>query len=130
MNKSVVLSALLLTFSSICSAELIFTEKVRTVPTSLVNPDIERLAIPPTPNNMKLPEFGKGIIGWGSGPEGAQARLNNVTASDVEVMKEKGVTLDMLNAWQVFYTNETNRNAGNPTAPIRAQLMKKIIELW
>ena len=130
MNKSVVLSALLLTFSSICSAELIFTEKVRTASASLVNPDIERLAIPPTPNNMKLPEFGKGIIGWGSGPEGAQARLNNVTASDVEVMKEKGVTLDMLNAWQVFYTNETNRNAGNPTAPIRAQLMKKIIELW
>jgi hypothetical protein len=36
----------------------------------------------------------------------------------------------MVQTWQKFYENETQRNAGNPTAPIRAELMKKIVSLW
>jgi hypothetical protein len=33
----------------------------------------------------------------------------------------------MVQTWQKFYENETQRNAGNPTAPIRAELMKKVV---
>jgi len=36
----------------------------------------------------------------------------------------------MIQTWQKFYENETQRNAGNPTASFRAQLMKKIAGFW
>ncbi|WP_410119794.1 DUF4951 domain-containing protein [Acinetobacter terrestris] len=38
-------------------------------------------------------------------------------------------TLERIQTWQKLYKNETHRNAGNPTAPVRAQLVKKIAEL-
>ena len=128
--KVQVLVACVFAFSSTAFAELTLSEKVRPVIKSSINPTIERLEIPPTPNNMILPEFGKGIIGWGSGPKDAEARFLNVTKADVAVMKTQGVTLQMAQAWQAFYENETQRNPGNPTAPFRAQLMKKIVSLW
>lgn len=130
MFKSILLSAVLLSVPAAAFAELQISEKIRPTAKSLVNPDIQRLEIPPTPNNMSLPDFGRGIIGWGTGPDGAEARLNNVTKADVEKYKTQGVTLEMVQTWQKFYENETRRNAGNPTAPFRAQLMKKIAGLW
>lgn len=130
MFKTALLSALLLSISTVSFAELQLSEKIRPTVKSLVNPNIDRLAIPPTPNNMSLPAFGQGIIGWGTGPDGAEKRLNNITKEDVEKLKTQEVTLEMVQTWQKFYENETQRNAGNPTAPFRAQLMKKIAELW
>lgn len=130
MLKSLFLSSLLLVTSSASFAALSISEKIRPTVNSQVNPNIQRLEIPPTPNNMKLPEFGQGIIGWGTGPDGAEARLHNITKTDVEKLKTQNVTLAMIQSWQKFYENETRRNAGNPTAPFRAQLMKKIAELW
>ncbi|OTG89915.1 DUF4951 domain-containing protein [Acinetobacter sp. ANC 3813] len=130
MFKTALLSALLLSISTVSFAELQLSEKIRPTVKSLVNPNIDRLAIPPTPNNMSLPAFGQGIIGWGTGPDGAEKRLNNITKEDVAKLKTQEVTLEMVQTWQKFYENETQRNAGNPTAPFRAQLMKKIAELW
>lgn len=130
MFKSILLSAVLLSVPAAAFAELQISEKIRPTAKSLVNPDIQRLEIPPTPNNMSLPDFGRGIIGWGTGPDGAEARLNNVTKADVEKYKTQSVTLEMIQTWQKFYENETRRNAGNPTAPFRAQLMQKIAGLW
>ncbi|MTD12277.1 DUF4951 domain-containing protein [Acinetobacter sp. YIM 103518] len=130
MFKTAIISSLLICISSSVFAELSVSEKIRPQITSLVNPNIQRLDIPPTPNNMSLPSFGQGIIGWGTGPDGAENRLNNITKDDVEKLKTQNVTLEMIQTWQKFYENETNRNAGNPTAPLRAKLMKKIIELW
>ncbi|QCO21301.1 DUF4951 domain-containing protein [Acinetobacter cumulans] len=130
MFKSVLLSAVLLSVSVASFAEIQISEKVRPTIKSLVNPNIDRLAIPPTPNNMSLPAFGQGIIGWGTGPDGAEKRLNNISKEDVEKLKTQDVTLEMVQTWQKFYENETQRNAGNPTAPFRAQLMKKIAGLW
>lgn len=130
MLKVLILSLSALTLSTTCFAELSISETIRPQIKSLVNPNIDRLPLPPTPNNMSLPSFGQGIIGWGTGPDGAEARLNNITQADVEQIKTQGVTLEMLTIWQKFYENETQRNAGNPTAPLRAQLMKKIISLW
>ncbi len=95
-----------------------------------VNPNIQRHPLPPTPNNMSLPSFGQGIIGWATGPEGAEHKLNTVKKTDIENYKKQGVTLEMLQKWQAFYENETKRNSCNPTAPLRAELMKKIISLW
>ncbi len=130
MFKSVLLSAALLSVSVASFAEIQISEKVRPTIKSLVNPNIDRLAIPPTPNNMSLPAFGQGVIGWGTGPDGAEKRLNNITKQDVDKLKTQDVTLEMVQTWQKFYENETQRNAGNPTAPFRAQLMKKIAGLW
>lgn len=130
MLKAVLLSAALLSVSVASFADIQISEKVRPTIKSLVNPNIDRLAIPPTPNNMSLPAFGQGIIGWGTGPDGAEKRLNNISKEDVEKLKTQDVTLEMVQTWQKFYENETQRNAGNPTAPFRAQLMKKIAGLW
>lgn len=131
MIRTFILSlSLLCSVSGLASAEIILSETIRPQVKSLVNPHIERLAIPATPNNMSLPEFGQEIIGWGTGPEGAEARLNNINAKDVEILKTQAVNLEMIQEWQAFYENETRRNAGNPTAPLRAALMKKIADLW
>ncbi len=128
--KPLLVTSLLLSISSLSFAELTISEKVRPLIHSQVNPNIQRLDIPPTPNNMSLPAFGQGIIGWGTGPDGAETRLNNITKADVEKLKTQNVTLEMVETWQKFYENETQRNGGNPTAPFRAQLMKKIVSLW
>lgn len=94
------------------------------------NLDIERNTIPQTPHNMSLPAFGQGVIGWATGPEGAKIRLENIQKSDLKEIQEKGTTLAMVQEWQAFYENEVKRNPCNPTAPYRAELMKKIAELW
>lgn len=130
MLKTTLISAILISISSATFAELTISQKIRPQTQSLVNPNIQRLEIPPTPNNMSLPSFGQGVIGWGTGPDGAEKRLNNITKEDVQKLKSQDVTLEMIQTWQKFYENETRRNAGNPTAPFRAQLMSKIIELW
>lgn len=130
MFKSFIFSSLLLSVSTAAVAELQISKEIRPQLKSVVNAGIERLPIPATPDNMILPEFGKGIIGWGAGPKDAEARLQSVNKVDVEKMQQDGVTLDMAQAWQTFYENETQRNPGNPTAAFRAQLMKKIVSLW
>ena len=131
MFKYTLISTLLLSFSvsSFAESHVPNTATPSQIKSS-VNPNIQRLEIPPTPNNMSLPSFGQGVIGWGTGPDGAEKRLNNITKQDVDQLKTQDVNLDMIKTWQKFYENETQRNPGNPTAPFRAQLMKKIVELW
>ena len=98
--------------------------------TCQVNEKIERNAIPKTPHNMSLPAFGQGVIGWATGPEGAKARFENIQKQDLKAIQEKGTTLAMVKEWQAFYETEVQRNPCNPTAPYRAELMKKIAWLW
>ena len=100
------------------------------VKTCQVNEKIERNAIPKTPQNMSLPAFGQGVIGWATGPEGAKVRFENIQKQDLKAIQEKGTTLAMVKEWQAFYENEVQRNPCNPTAPYRAELMKKIAWLW
>lgn len=104
--------------------------KMERVENCEVREDIARNALPSTPHNMSLPEFGQGIIGWGTGPEGAMAKIQNLHLSDIEKYQQQGITLVMLQEWQAFYQNETTRNSCNPTAPLRASLMGKIISMW
>lgn len=99
-------------------------------PNCKVNEGVERKAIPQTPHNMSLPRFGQGVIGWATGPEGAESRLNSIQQEDLQAIQDKGTTLAMVKEWQAFYENETRRNPCNPTAPYRAKLMEKIAQLW
>ncbi|WP_228133255.1 DUF4951 domain-containing protein [Acinetobacter sp. Ver3] len=69
-------------------------------------------------------------MGWATGPEGAQARLESVSKQDIHQFKAQGVSLEMIRDWQAFYKHEAKRNPCNPTAPLRAQLMEKIASLW
>lgn len=83
-----------------------------------------------TPQNLSLNAFGQWIIGWGTGPEGARQRLDNIQREDVAVIKQKGTTLEMIKAWQQHFELEAQNNLSNPTARYRARLMKKIADLW
>ena len=130
MLKHLLLSAVLCTSITSVFAETITTEEAVKSYKSVLNPNYTRLAIPPTPHDMSLPDFGRGIIGWGTGPDGAKTRLENIKKSDVKKIKKQDVTLEMVQTWQKFYENETLRNPGNPTAPYRAQLMQKIASFW
>lgn len=126
--KNLVLFSLLI-LPSLCVASEA-TNSILPVRECQVNAEIQRFKIPPTPNNMSLPAYGQGIIGWGTGPEGAQAKLQTVNQNDIKHYKEKDVTLLIVQQWHAFYTNEKLRNPCNPTAPIRAALMQKIMNLW
>lgn len=131
MNKTLVLASVMGLVLTGCStvSTMKNADPVRD-PNCKVNEDIERNAIPKTPNNMSLPSFGQGIIGWATGVDGAKNRVESVSKSDIPNFKAKGVTLEMVQEWQAFYDNEVKRNPCNPTAPYRAQLMKKIADLW
>lgn len=116
-------------FSTHSFAEL-HIQRQWVMPHSQVNPDIARHAIPPTPQQMSLPQFGQGVIGWGTGIAGAKQRLEHITADDVKRIQQQGTTLAMIQAWHDFYANENQRNPSNITAIYRKQLMQKIIDLW
>ncbi len=130
MKKYILVSVLtLFTAQSFAATQTATATQIRPKDCA-VNPDIERNARPSTPHNMPLPQFGQGIIGWATGPEGAQHKLDSVNKTDIQNYKSQGVSLAMIHEWQTFYENETKRNSCNPTAPIRAQLMQKIASLW
>lgn len=95
-----------------------------------VNLDIQRQDVPATPDQMSLPQFGQEIIGWGTGPKGAQKKITTLTQDDIRNYQVQGVDLLMIKGWYDFYVNETSRNPCNPTAPLRAELMYKIMQLW
>ena len=61
-------------------------------PSCKVNEHIDRYVIPKTPHNMSLPNFGQGVIGWKTGPEGAEVRLNNIQKEDLKAIQDKGTT--------------------------------------
>lgn len=131
MQKSLVVTCLLSfgVFGCVNSKMPNTSQQLRD-PNCKVNENIERHKIPETPNNMSLPDFGQGVIGWATGPEGAQTRINTIKKQDLNAIQDQGVTIKMVKEWQVFYDNETLRNPCNPTAPLRAELMKKIAMLW
>lgn len=62
MFKPLLLSTLLLSASPLTFAELKISEKVRPEIKSLVNPDIQRLPLPPTPGNISLPADRKSVV--------------------------------------------------------------------
>ncbi len=94
----------------------------------MTNPSVPKLPRPSTPNGMTQSQFGKELVGWGKGPQGALDQLGNINASSVAKMRQGGLTKDMATQWRDFYKNEFTRNANNTTAANRVQLMDKILD--
>jgi hypothetical protein len=92
----------------------------------VTNPEIPKLPVPDF--GMTNAQFGR-LVGWGSGPEGALAATEALTAEAVARMEADGLTAEMATAWRDFYVNEFARNENNLTAGNRVDLMNKILSL-
>jgi hypothetical protein len=73
---------------------------------------------------MSPAQFGESL--WGTGPEDAQRRLNEITRQELEHI---GLTLELARKWRDFYMIQTQRQRGLPTSSIRVQLLEKCLEL-
>ncbi|GKT21013.1 DUF4951 domain-containing protein [Acidovorax sp. SUPP3334] len=95
----------------------------------ITNPSIAKIVAPAIPSGITKSQFGRELIGWGSGPQGALTRIESINGGVVGQMQAQGLTRDMAIQWRNFYANEFSRNANNVTAQNRAQLMDRIFEL-
>ncbi|MBA3945256.1 MAG: hypothetical protein H0X37_11920 [Herpetosiphonaceae bacterium] len=92
-----------------------------------VDQAVERLPVPDIPASVStVAEFGSKVMQWGTGSDVARARMATLSSEELE---SNGVTLDMAKAWRDFYLNEIVRNPSNPSAPGRAELMQRAVEL-
>jgi len=87
---------------------------------------VQKLPRPPIPSGMTIAEFGNKVMRWGTGNEAARARIATLTREELEAA---GVTKDMAEAWREFYRTEALRVSTNPSAPGRADLMQRAVEL-
>ena len=94
----------------------------------VTNPEVVRLAVPSVPEGMSRSQFGRDLIGWGRGADGARNRLTNINPSIVRSMQEQGLTRGMASSWRSFYSNEFSRNSNNTAAAARVELMNAIID--
>lgn len=95
----------------------------------VTNPDVPKLQIddsyfPSGVTNNR--QFGKQVMKWGEGPEGAKTAIQNLTKQQ---LVDGGVTKEIALKWQQFYANEFARNSNNLTAKFREELMRKAIDL-
>lgn len=94
----------------------------------MTNPEVARGVFPLI---APLNERGVGeVIGWGKkGVSDAIARMESLTAKDVAAMQRGGINQNAAVQIRDFYANEMARNANNPTAAARVDLMNKIIDM-
>ena len=64
----------------------------------------------------------------GSKASGAEARALSVTAREVGVMEQQGLTRAGATQIRDFYANEFARNAKNATAQARVDLMNNVLK--
>ncbi len=75
---------------------------------------------------MSLASFGQNVMGWGRGSAEAVAQIGKLSA---DKLREAGVTVQMAQKWVDFYANEVARNANNPSAAGRAELMNHVVQI-
>jgi hypothetical protein len=73
-----------------------------------------------------MADFGQEVIGWGRGSADAVAQIGKLSA---DKLREAGVTVQMAQKWADFYGNEAARNASNPSAAGRAELMNHVVDI-
>ena len=107
--------------------EEIQEETERLVSTNLVNPSVPAPSVPPDSLfGRSFQDFGRDVIGWGSGPQAALDRIRTIT---LEQLTEQGVTPAQAQAARDFYAGVLARNPGNAAAAARVQLMDYILQL-
>ena len=81
---------------------------------------------PATPHGVSTAHFGRYIMKWGRGADGATARRATVTSQE---LKQADVTCEILREWHEFYLNEARANPRNYAAEARAELMNHCLTL-
>jgi hypothetical protein len=92
-----------------------------------VNPNAPAPRVPPDSLfGRSFQDFGRDVIKWGTGPRGAQARMQTITRQE---LTQAGVTQPQAQAARDFYMGVLARNPGNAAAAARVQLMNHILQL-
>lgn len=73
-----------------------------------------------------VPKYANGEAVWGQGPEGARQALKNF---DRNGLPATGGSRENLQAWKNFYDQAQTAGKGGETAPLRSELMRRILEL-
>lgn len=85
---------------------------------------------PPVPPDhlfgRSFQDFGKTVIGWGTGAGGANARARSITLGE---LRSGSVTAVQAEAMRDFYTAVLARNPANKAAAARAALADRVLEL-
>lgn len=84
------------------------------------------MRVPSVPPGWTQATLGLRVMRWGTGDEAARERALSITREELEAAS---VTLEMARAWREFYEAEKRRNAGNPSAAGRAELMQRAVTL-
>lgn len=89
----------------------------------------EKLRTPQLPDGIETQSNLGKFLNWGTGPDKAALRTQNITKFEVAAIQSKGFTESMARQWRTFYANDFLRNPNNLTAKNRVALMNRIIEL-
>ena len=81
------------------------------------------------PVGVTLQRFANDIIKWGKDAQGKAASIARIATLNLEELKSAGVTRDIAQSWQQFYTYADKMNPANPNAAGRAQLFQAIVDL-
>jgi hypothetical protein len=73
-----------------------------------------------------VPKYANGEAVWGQGPEGVKQALKNL---DQNGLPATGGSRENLQAWKQFYEQAQSSGKGGETAPMRAELMRKMLDL-
>ena len=73
-----------------------------------------------------MPKYANGDAVWGQGPEGVKQALKNL---DQNGLPATGGSRENLQAWKQFYEQAQSSGKGGETAPMRAELMRKMLGL-
>jgi hypothetical protein len=71
-------------------------------------------------------DFGKSVVGWGTGADGANARARSITLGEIQ---STGVTPVQAEAIRDFDAAVLARNPANKAAAARVGLANRILEL-
>jgi hypothetical protein len=92
-----------------------------------MNPNVPAPWVPPDSLfGRSSQEFGRDVIGWGTGARDATARAQSITLDELQ---QRGVTVAQAPAARDFYASVLARNPGNAAAGARVQLMGRILQL-
>lgn len=92
-----------------------------------MNPNVPAPRVPPDHLfGRSFQEFGRDVIGWGAGANGAAARARSITLPELQ---QSGVTTAQAQAARDFYSGVLARNPGNTAAAARIHLMDRILQL-